>query len=363
MTTQDLTGQDSPTFLRTSAETDKLAVALAAAQGEIEAADKDSENPHFKSRYADLASVWRACRAQLSRAGLAVVQVPTRGSDGALVLVSRLMCGTQWIESVLPIAKAANAQELGATLTYLRRYVLSAMVGVAPDDDDDGESDQGRGNGRREPAPQYPGRQQPPPTRTPQAPPAAKKPEGGAPPPPTPKPAPAPPAGRDPRLDGPPAPPSPDELRAKEARDLLANVEAAGGFPAARTKLAEIAPPAHVLAEVLGELDRMEQLLTELNRPAASESGAVNWPGLLAGAHTYEQLGYVRADMLFAIESGTLGKADAAKLIVDRLCEIIARDEHSPADIFRELAANRLGEVGRDRVRQAIAGRTREPAP
>jgi len=59
-----------------SEQINELATALAKAQGKITGALKDSANPFYKSRYADLASVWDACRAALSENGLAVVQFP-----------------------------------------------------------------------------------------------------------------------------------------------------------------------------------------------------------------------------------------------------------------------------------------------
>lgn len=53
-----------------------LAAAMAKAQSEIKTALKDSKNPHFKSSYADLTSVWDACRAALTKNGISVIQIP-----------------------------------------------------------------------------------------------------------------------------------------------------------------------------------------------------------------------------------------------------------------------------------------------
>lgn len=134
-------------ILRMSGEIAELAGALAAAQGEIEMAAKDSENPHFHRTYADLASVWRACRRPLAKHGLAVVQVITQGT-----LLTRLLHKSgQWIEGdvrVTPDGATGRSaiQALGSALTYLRRYTLAAMVGVAPDDDDDGEGSEDQAN-------------------------------------------------------------------------------------------------------------------------------------------------------------------------------------------------------------------------
>lgn len=128
--------------MQTSPEIDKLAAALAAAQSEIEGAKKDGTNPHFRSSYTTLASIWDACREALTKNGIAVTQSPyLAGIDdsGATVgVVTRLVHSSgQWLEGdlVLPVSKA-DAQGFGSAITYARRYSLAAMVGVCPEDDD-----------------------------------------------------------------------------------------------------------------------------------------------------------------------------------------------------------------------------------
>lgn len=115
-----------------------LAKALAAAQGQIEGAKKDSSNPHFKSRYADLASCWDACREALSKNGLAVVQAPGQSIEGVVEMTTMLTHESgEWISErlTIPLAKV-DAQGYGSAITYARRYALTAMVGIAPEDDD-----------------------------------------------------------------------------------------------------------------------------------------------------------------------------------------------------------------------------------
>lgn len=115
-----------------------LATALAAAQGQMAHAAKDSKNPHFKSSYASLASVLDAIREPLSANGLAIVQHPSR-TEGGLVCVETILLhkSGEFVSSVLS-AKAAQdtPQGIGSTITYLRRYGLMAVVGIAADDDD-----------------------------------------------------------------------------------------------------------------------------------------------------------------------------------------------------------------------------------
>lgn len=120
-----------------SAQVDSILAALAKAQGKIQPASKDKANPFFKSKYADLSSVWDACRDVLSQNGISVVQFPQSRADG-LYLVSILGHSSgQWIKSevLMPLAKH-DPQTIGSTITYFRRYSLAALVGVAPEDDD-----------------------------------------------------------------------------------------------------------------------------------------------------------------------------------------------------------------------------------
>lgn len=146
-----------------------LAAALSKAQGEVEGAKKDSANPHFKSKYADLESVWAACRDALTGNGLAVLQSPGLTVDGVMHMTTQLTHSSgQWIrgEMSLPLSKV-DPQGAGSALTYMRRYALSAFVGVAPEDDD-GNAAARPGQGavsNNRPATQ--GRQTPPPLKGP----------------------------------------------------------------------------------------------------------------------------------------------------------------------------------------------------
>lgn len=120
----------------------KLALALSKAQGEMKAAKKDQDNPFFKSKYADLASVWEACREALSKNDLAVMQIP-EVRDGVVGIRTKLVHSSgEFEEGFFPLAVSANAkaQEMGSAMKYLRRYALEAIVGVAAEDDDGNEA-------------------------------------------------------------------------------------------------------------------------------------------------------------------------------------------------------------------------------
>lgn len=124
-----------------SEQINELMAALAKAQGQIKPAIKDSVNPHFRSKYADLGSVWEACREALSTNGLAVVQTIKPDEMGQILVTTLGHSSGQWMSShmVLPVQKA-GAQEIGSCLSYCRRYALASMVGVYSDAiDDDAE--------------------------------------------------------------------------------------------------------------------------------------------------------------------------------------------------------------------------------
>lgn len=115
-----------------------IAVALCKAQSQIRGAIKDSTNPHFKKSYADLESVWDACRDALTNNGLSVAQFGTDAPDGHIAITTMLLhesgehlTGTM----TLPMVKR-DPQAAGSAITYARRYSLAAMVGVVQVDDD-----------------------------------------------------------------------------------------------------------------------------------------------------------------------------------------------------------------------------------
>jgi len=134
--------------IQMSAQVADLFAALAKAQAEIKGALKDSTNPHFKSRYADLASVVEACSGPLAKHGIARLQIPYSAGENIGVTTILGHSSGQWISGRLAVKPMKfDAQGAGSVVTYLRRYALAAMVGVAPEDDD-GEAAAGRGNGQ-----------------------------------------------------------------------------------------------------------------------------------------------------------------------------------------------------------------------
>lgn len=117
--------------------TPDLFAALALAQGEVENASKSSSNPHFRSKYADLAEVLNTVRPVFAKNGLSIAQ--STAFDGSLVSVSTLIAhksGGLIVSEASCVPGKTDAQGIGAATTYLRRYSLAAMAGIAQEDDD-----------------------------------------------------------------------------------------------------------------------------------------------------------------------------------------------------------------------------------
>ena len=120
----------------------ELSKALAKAQGEIENATKNKQNPHFKSSYADLSAVLGEIRAAFSPNGLSLTQMPFELENGNVGIESMLIHSSgEWIASKVSCKpNKTDAPSLGSALTYLRRYSASAIAGIAQEDDDGGST-------------------------------------------------------------------------------------------------------------------------------------------------------------------------------------------------------------------------------
>ena len=136
-----------------------LAASLAKAQGSLNAALKDSKNPHLKNKYADLASIWNAAREPLAENELAVIQTTDDDEGGQYLVTTLAHSSGEWIRGRLKIGteganKGVNAnQALGSSISYMRRYALAAIVGVIQDDDDGNASSSNGNTQKREEAP------------------------------------------------------------------------------------------------------------------------------------------------------------------------------------------------------------------
>jgi len=133
---------------------DKLCAALAAAQGSFDTIGRDRavKTPQYTFHYAPLDVILNAVRPALAQNGLAVSQMVA----GEWLRTALLHSSGQWIASEMALgARPAKMQELGSMLTYMRRYALVAMLGVASEEDDDGNTHEGNDWQARDRQPTY----------------------------------------------------------------------------------------------------------------------------------------------------------------------------------------------------------------
>lgn len=139
-----------------------LAAALAKAQAECQNVVMNKTNPHFRSRYADLAAVRDAIIPVFNKHGLSIVQCPSADAETGFFLETRLMhsSGEEMVFRFPLPGDVSKMQQIGSAISYARRYTLSAIGGVASEEDDDGNAatntnggGQSASNGPRGPAP------------------------------------------------------------------------------------------------------------------------------------------------------------------------------------------------------------------
>jgi hypothetical protein len=117
-----------------------LAIAMNKAQAEMGGASKDSANPFFKSKYADLGSVVHAVKEPFANNGLSYVQFPIEDAGRIGVETILMHESGEWMSNSFTVALSKqDAQQAGSALTYCRRYALQAVAGT-PSEDDDGNA-------------------------------------------------------------------------------------------------------------------------------------------------------------------------------------------------------------------------------
>lgn len=116
-----------------------IAHALVAFQGEMKTVGKDKVNPHFKSRYADIASITEDIMPTLTKHGLSFSCMPRSADNGYEIVGVLLHESGERLEGSLPLF-GNDAQKIGSSITYARRYLLGCLTGVVTGDeaDDDG---------------------------------------------------------------------------------------------------------------------------------------------------------------------------------------------------------------------------------
>jgi hypothetical protein len=123
---------------QTKIEAATLAGALAAAFGEIESATKSANNPHFKTKYADLTTVIEAIKPALIKHGLYFTQRPEPSEKGVTIetVIGHASGEELSLGKLFVPANKQDAQGFGSALTYARRYALVTAFGVPVEDDD-----------------------------------------------------------------------------------------------------------------------------------------------------------------------------------------------------------------------------------
>jgi hypothetical protein len=152
-----------------SEDIEELATALVAAQKGIKNAVRSEDNPFFHSKYADLAAIYDACRDAMTTNNLTVVQYGGFEADQPVLYTELIHKTGQYIRGFMPVfvpvqpetpeetefdgkgeekakkVKQVNkSQGYGSSMTYMRRYALAAMLGVATEDDDANSSSENK---------------------------------------------------------------------------------------------------------------------------------------------------------------------------------------------------------------------------
>lgn len=126
-------------LMRTSEQINEIAKAMAVAQNEMKPALKDSLNPHFKSKYSNIESVWDAIRIPMTSNGLTIWQDVTTEEKSVAITTRIVHISGQWVEFgplSIPLNKM-DAHGVGSASSYGKRYALCAAVGVVSGDEDD----------------------------------------------------------------------------------------------------------------------------------------------------------------------------------------------------------------------------------
>lgn len=114
----------------------ELTKAFVAARANIKHPPRNKVNPHFRNHYADLTAVLDAVEPEFCANGLALLQFV----DGTQLVTIIAHTSGEFLSSAADLPPFSNAQQEGSALTYLRRYTVQALAGIAADDDDDGEA-------------------------------------------------------------------------------------------------------------------------------------------------------------------------------------------------------------------------------
>ena len=121
----------------------ELAGALAIFHKEVATIKKTETNPFFKSKYADLSNILDSIKEPLGKSGLVFSQIPSGENELTTILIHTK--SGEWMSGAYRMTPAKNdPQGQGSAITYMRRYALSAILGLNTDEDDDANHASGK---------------------------------------------------------------------------------------------------------------------------------------------------------------------------------------------------------------------------
>jgi hypothetical protein len=121
--------------MKTSDQTDKIYKAIFAVKKELTSVAKSSDNPFFKSKYADLNSHLEVAEPLLEKNGCMVLQ-PVNSDNTVETRIVHVE-SQQFVSSEMPLVLTKNTmQDAGSAVTYARRYTLGALLSMKAEDDD-----------------------------------------------------------------------------------------------------------------------------------------------------------------------------------------------------------------------------------
>jgi hypothetical protein len=127
--------------MKTSESIANIAAALVQFQSRVRNPEKKGVNPHFRSKYAELDDIINTIRPTLEEFGLAFLQNPIYDESGKVGVYTLLLHKSgeyiQFDPVLIPLQKSTPHQ-VGAALTYAKRYSLGAALGIATEEDKDG---------------------------------------------------------------------------------------------------------------------------------------------------------------------------------------------------------------------------------
>lgn len=133
--------------MKTSENVENITKAMIAAAVDIQSVPKTKQALRYK--YATLDNIIDMLRGTLPKHGLWFIQMPQMDIEKNIMILTTRVLHTsgEWFEDYISFGKTElkggdsnDTQRLGASITYFRRYALSAIFGIAADDDTDGAS-------------------------------------------------------------------------------------------------------------------------------------------------------------------------------------------------------------------------------